>query len=308
MRATFESTLRFGCAGDTLQGIVTAPADPAQAQPVGVVVVVGGPQYRAGSHRQFVLLARALGAAGFPVLRYDVRGMGDSSGAQRSFEALGDDIGAAIDALQVARPEIRRVVLWGLCDGASAALIYLDDCRDPRVHGVCMLNPWVRSAAGLARAQVKHYYLQRLLQPAFWRKLLSGGVGLQAVSELAGSLRLMLSGKPTTGMAAPASAAPAFGNAPSRQLPFQDRMARACRRFAGPLLLLLSERDMTAQEFSELASSDKEWRRALARGNVTRVSLRDADHTLSDRPARLALEAACIHWLRALAAADAPAA
>ena len=33
--------------------------------------------------------------------------------------------------------------------------------RDPRVAGLALLNPWVRSDAGLARARVKHYYRQR---------------------------------------------------------------------------------------------------------------------------------------------------
>ena len=39
-----------------------------------MVIVVGGPQYRAGSHRQFTLLARHIAAAGYPVLRFDARG------------------------------------------------------------------------------------------------------------------------------------------------------------------------------------------------------------------------------------------
>jgi hypothetical protein len=45
-----------------------------------VVIIVVGPQYRAGLHRQFVSLARTLSTAGFLVLRYDYRGMGDSDG------------------------------------------------------------------------------------------------------------------------------------------------------------------------------------------------------------------------------------
>jgi alpha/beta superfamily hydrolase len=48
-----------------------------------VLVIVGGPQYRAGSHRQFTLLARSLAEQGFAVLRFDYRGMGDSTGAMR---------------------------------------------------------------------------------------------------------------------------------------------------------------------------------------------------------------------------------
>ncbi|MCK7493609.1 MAG: hydrolase 1, exosortase A system-associated [Comamonadaceae bacterium] len=139
-----------------------AAGAPASAGATGVVVVVGGPQVRAGGHRQFVHLARTLAAAGHPVLRFDVRGMGDSSGALRGFEQITPDIGAAVDALLQRAPGVRRVVLWGLCDGASAALLYLHERRDPRVRGVCLLNPWVRSEASLARTHVKHYYTRRL--------------------------------------------------------------------------------------------------------------------------------------------------
>ena len=53
-----ESVLQFDCAGESLIGIVSQPAAVPLA--VGIVIVVGGPQYRAGSHRQFTLLARDL--------------------------------------------------------------------------------------------------------------------------------------------------------------------------------------------------------------------------------------------------------
>jgi len=73
----------FGCGGDRLVGILHAPAE--RARDIGVLVVVGGPQYRVGSHRQFVRMARDFAAAGYPVLRFDHRGIGDSDGAARSF-------------------------------------------------------------------------------------------------------------------------------------------------------------------------------------------------------------------------------
>ena len=110
-----EQTLSFQCAGDVLQGVVTLPSSTRQpAAARGVVVVVGGPQYRAGSHRQFTLLARALAARGIPVLRFDCRGMGDSEGAQRDFEQLDDDIGAAVSGFvavaQIGRASCRERV------------------------------------------------------------------------------------------------------------------------------------------------------------------------------------------------------
>ena len=164
-----EQALVIHCHGDSLAGIASVPDAPRDS---AVIIVVGGPQYRAGSHRQFVLLARSLAEAGYPALRFDARGMGDSTGDARDFESITDDIGCALAAFHQALPAVRRFVLWGLCDGASAALLYVERTQDPRVAGLCLANPWVRSEASLARTQVKHYYTQRVLQRDFW--LLSG--------------------------------------------------------------------------------------------------------------------------------------
>ena len=64
----FEQPLLIECAGEQLVGIISRPPVAAPAA-LGVVIVVGGPQYRAGSHRMFVELARALATAGHAVLR-----------------------------------------------------------------------------------------------------------------------------------------------------------------------------------------------------------------------------------------------
>ena len=52
-----EIPLAFPCQQDSLIGILHRPERPRRT---GVVIVVGGPQYRVGSHRQFTLLARYL--------------------------------------------------------------------------------------------------------------------------------------------------------------------------------------------------------------------------------------------------------
>lgn len=277
-----EQALAFDCEGEPLLGILSAPAS-APVRDVGVVIVVGGPQVRAGSHRQFVELARALAGSGHPVLRFDLRGMGDSGGQPRGFEHIGADIGAAIDALTAARPALRGLVLWGLCDGASAALLHVGATQDPRVLGLALVNPWVRSEASQARTQVRHYYLQRLRQPGFWRKLLRGGVALGALRELGSALARTL-GRPAT----PSPAAPA---------PYQDRMAAALDGFDGRVLLVLSGDDHTAREFELSARGHPVWTRALGRAAVTRVDIEGADHTFSTPGAQGALHASTLEWM-----------
>ncbi len=284
--AVHESVLVFPCEGDRLVGVVSAGRSD-----LGVVIVVGGPQYRAGSHRQFVLLARHLAAQGFPVLRFDVRGMGDSDGAQRPFDALTPDIDAAIAALQSQQPQVRRVVLWGLCDGASAALLYLHERPDPRVQGLVLLNPWVRSEASLARTHVKHYYRQRLLQREFWLKLFSGRVAGAAVRGLLDNLRKARGGGGGGGGGTGSSA---------QALAFQQRMAAAWQGFGGRILLVLSGNDYTAREFQEFVKADPAWAGAMTRPGLTVHEAAGADHTFSRIADRLALELVTADWLQTL--------
>lgn len=270
-----ERALTFDCLDDTLVGVLAAPSEP---QETAVLIIVGGPQYRAGSHRQFVLLARHLAESGFATLRFDYRGMGDSTGPQRSFESISDDIGTAIDALMTHAPMTRRVVLWGLCDGASAALLYCGERADSRIAGLCLLNPWVRSETTLARTHVKHYYAQRLMQPEFWTKLFSGQVSTRAIHGLARNLTL-------------ARQTPAASDA------YQKRMAAACRSFSGNLLLVLSANDYTAKEFLEYVASTPAWTEAMAHVRMQRRDVPDADHTFSSPTARATLLASTTEWL-----------
>lgn len=287
MMAGAEQPLCFALRGETLLGVIH---DGEAAQAVGVLVVVGGPQIRVGSHRQFVDSARRLAAAGFTTMRFDVRGMGDSSGAQRSFEALDEDIGAAIDALLHARPALRRVVLWGLCDGASAALLYLQRRTDPRVAGLVLLNPWVRTASTQAATTVRHYYRQRLLDRGFWLKLLSGRVAASALRGFIANWRTARHG---------AASAADEGD-------YTVRMRRAWHHFPGPILLVLSGQDYTAKEFLELAARDPGWQATLAQPKVTRLNLPEADHTFSVPGSAAQVDEATVAWLvRAIIAAPA---
>lgn len=272
----FRSAAEDGEAQARMVGILSLPAAPG---PCGVLIVTGGPQYRVGSHRQFVLLARALAAQGWPVLRFDLRGMGDSEGSARDYRAAGPDIAGALAQFFDAVPTLREVALWGLCDGATAAACHAP--RDARVHALILLNPWVRSSAGLARATLRHYYLPRLLQGAFWRKLASGG--LQPGASLA-SLRQVAAA--TRQVAAPDNDAPA------------PALLRALTQFQGKVLLILSGDDLGAREWQTLLDGDPAWRAVAARAQWTQAQVAGANHTFASAAWRGEVEQLCARWLQ----------
>ena len=160
-----ETPVLFHCGSDELVGIMHQPT----SRPLylsGVLIVVGGPQYRAGSHRQFVSLARDLAAAGIPAMRFDYRGMGDSSGTPISFEHAEKDIGAAVNLVCHRVKGVQDIFLWGLCDAASANLFYA--LTDKRITGLVLLNPWCRTEVGEAATDLKYYYTRRIFQKEFY--------------------------------------------------------------------------------------------------------------------------------------------
>lgn len=279
--AVVERALDWDCAGERCWGILATPAPGTASSDSAVLIVVGGPQYRVGSHRQFVQLARALARHGHASLRFDCRGMGDSGGPLRSFEQFAPDLRAALDALARACPQARRLVVWGLCDAASAALMFATG--DPRVAGIVIANPWVRSDASLAAVQVRHYYGARLLQREFWTKLSSGRFAWRASLAALGASVARVLARRRTGAAENTS--------------FQARMARGLQAFRGELLLILSGNDLTAKEFVQYTASEPAWRGLLESTRVRRVDLPEADHTFSRGVWSRQVEQATLAWL-----------
>lgn len=283
-----ESAIAIACGAEALVGIVHHGAADAR---VGVLVVVGGPQYRIGSHRQFLLLARGLARQGLPVMRFDYRGMGDASGQMCTFEDVNDDIACAIDEFFARAPQLTSVVIWGLCDAASAALFYAH--RDARVSGLVLLNPWVRTEAGMAKAYMKHYYLQRMFSAELWKKVLSGkwnaGATLKSILDLTLKLRGEKQAKKVLG-----------GNVgKSALLTLPERMAQGWDHYQGPVLLILSgNNDYVADEFRDLIGASRAWQRRVTRGGVTRRDFQAANHTFSRSDWRDQVELWTSQWIQ----------
>ncbi|MBC2777934.1 hydrolase 1, exosortase A system-associated [Parasphingopyxis marina] len=165
-----RALLSFDCAGECL----AASLDGADGKS-GVVIVTGGGQTRFGAHRGFALLASALSAAGYPVLRYDRRGVGDSSGDDPGFEVSAPDLAAAVAAFRERAPGLERVIGFGLCDGATTLCLHHAACG---VDAMILANPWVVEAASgePPPAAISRHYRDQLSSFDGWKRLLTGGI------------------------------------------------------------------------------------------------------------------------------------
>jgi exosortase A-associated hydrolase 1 len=286
-----ETPLIFNCDENSLCAIAHLPQPSRQC---GVLIVVGGPQYRVGSHRQFLLLARELASHGFPVLRFDYTGMGDSEGEQKSFENINADLRAAIDAFYQHHLDLEQIVIWGLCDAASAALFYA--YQDQRVKGLVLLNPWVYTTQGAAKTYLKHYYLHRLFSRELWSKIVSGKFDVAAsIGSLAPMVKKIISVSPKGNTD--------NGHTDSSQviladLPLPERMKQGLERFQNPVLCILSGDDLTASEFKELIAADTGWQHLFSQPQIQRLDFDESDHTFSRSVWRNQVEEWTIDWLQ----------
>lgn len=212
--------LTFECQGRTCVGTIdTAPGTS------GLLIVSGGNEIRSGAFQGQSRLAARIAAAGFPVFRFDRRGVGDSDGENRGFRKSAKDIAAAIEAFRAIAPNLRRVVAFGNCDAASALMLAQGDQCDALI----LSNPWtIEDDSGtLPPAAVRSRYLDKLKNP---RELLRLATGKVSLKKLAGGLRQAASRAP-----APSSLA-------------QD-MARGLDASGKPYVILLAANDRTAQVF-----------------------------------------------------------
>lgn len=286
-----ETAIRFECDGAPLIGILHRP--PVKARRGIVIAVAGGPQYRVGGHRQLVLWARRMAAAGHAVFRFDYRGWGDSHGKFHDFDVVDDDIRAAVDRFKTEVPELQEIVLWGECNAASAILFYA--YRDDRIKGLVLLNPWVRTVEGQAKAILRHYYLSRVMEASFWRKVFSGR--FNPVTSLGSALRLVgrLSIKSSPGTKI---TEPSLAHELPRDMALPDRMLAGLSRFNGPIMLVMSGRDLIAREFDEWVRGSPGWQEQLKSKSVTRHDFVDADHTFSSAAERNQVVNWGLQWLR----------
>lgn len=165
-----ELAVSFG-PGKHLSGTLALPEDLAPGR-VGFIMLNAGVVHRIGPHRFNVRLARRLAELGWPSLRFDLAGQGDSDVAPQSLpfdRQIIADLRAAMDHLG-RTTGVERFVIAGICSGAHRGLAVADE--DERVAGLWMLDghayPSPRTAAQRRWLQWQHDPIGTLRTWAGW--------------------------------------------------------------------------------------------------------------------------------------------
>jgi exosortase A-associated hydrolase 1 len=233
----------------------------------GLFIVSGGNEIRSGAHAGQAAMAAHFAALGYPVFRYDRRGIGDSDGDNGGFESSAPDIAAALAAFRAEAAQIERIVAFGNCDAASALALFHGPLA---IDHLVLANPWVIDAPQQesdtptqpSAAAIRARYWARIKNPRSLLDLFSGKIN---IGKLMGGLAKAAKSEVPSDLAA--------------------RIADALTASAVPLALLTVERDTTALAFMAA------WKSPLyadirGRAYVELASLASASHSFAEDAAK----------------------
>lgn len=148
-------------------------------QTTGVLLLNSDDGCRLGPYGLWRLLAREVSSLGFPCMRFDYRGCGDSEGPERSpsgVVGLSDTIAA--ERVLREQTQVSHVVLVGICYGAEIALLAARCLASVRGVVACSTGRYVTTDGfALTARNVIDYgrvYAARCLEMETWRRLFNG--------------------------------------------------------------------------------------------------------------------------------------
>lgn len=250
----------FQCGGDRLVGTLDEAGGA-----TGLLIVSGGNEIRSGAYSGQAAMARYFTELGYPVFRFDRRGVGDSEGQNGGFESSADDIAAAVATFGVEAPHVTRLVAFGNCDAATALAF-----EHRGLDALVLANPWVIEATSgesdaptkPSSAAVRARYWARLKNPRSIIDLLTGKIDLK---KLAGGLAKASQKEAPSGLAA--------------------RLASLLEGSSIPADILVADRDTTALAFLG-TYKDAIFDPVRARPNVSLSRFNSASHSFADAAAK----------------------
>jgi pimeloyl-ACP methyl ester carboxylesterase len=160
-----EKAIAFG-SNKSLVGIYTKANPTAAARPPGVILLNSGILHRIGASRLHVTIARMLAEMGFPVMRFDFSGIGDSEPRRDDLpfeESAPREVQDAMDRME-AIAGCQEFIIFGLCSGADVAFQVAP--MDRRIIGLIQLD----AVAYRTWKWYLNYYGPRALKSDVWMR------------------------------------------------------------------------------------------------------------------------------------------
>ena len=166
-----EKAITFG-GNKSLVGIYTRAAVDNPGLP-GVILLNSGILHRIGASRLHVTIARMLAGLGFPVMRFDFSGIGDSEPRRDDLafeESAPREVQDAMDRME-AIAGCQEFVIFGLCSGADVA--FQAAPMDRRITGLIQLD----AVAYRTWKWYLNYYGPRALRLDVWIRFTARKLG-----------------------------------------------------------------------------------------------------------------------------------
>jgi pimeloyl-ACP methyl ester carboxylesterase len=283
-----EEVFSYNIEGDTVYAVLHRPQG--LASEVGIVML-SALGYRVGNQRFFVQAARSLERSGFPVLRTDLRGYGDSTGsvpagqryAEQRERRFAEEVKVAARLLQ-GRCQVEKVVLLGECGAGRYALQAAQDC--PEVAGMILLStPMWTEEARLAymAGHEQGIVVRKLLSAKRWKRLmLSPRELLEDCKRFAAFLRGLF----------PEARKLRKRMAPQLVAALLKVLQSGCQ-----VLALYGSLDVLRETLIREIKENPKLRRYVERGALTCEIFSGADHDFLDQSQRDRVLERCEQWL-----------
>lgn len=289
-----ESVLEFG-PDRRLVGILThVPSGGNRRQVPAIVITNSGIIHRPGANRLHVRLARLLARHGYPTLRYDLPGIGDSeviSGAADVRQMNLTATRSAFDELE-RLGVARSFIMVGLCSGADHSFAVAT--VDPRVVGAVLIDPTTIVATRRHRINQLLDVAARGLRPRAWWRLVRGQYDVRRMVRQR-SIEAHRVGVPVSLSNDPADERRALVTGALRTM--IERAVRMQFVITGHNREVYSYPDQIFDAFPELGG---------LRETVSVALRASATHTFSDETDRRFLDQLLLRWLQSFGSPSTP--